>query len=431
MATRISLVQPVSGAQAIGSTDRVGRYPKHTFNTVSMPFSVTPIGIAPVIAGETLTNLFMESRVITDPINNPITGWKKEYFFFFVKATTIYGDAIRNMFVDFEGAPTDLSVTNGAAANSLAYYTAKGGVPYLELGLKKIVDTYFRDEGEAWNTPALINGYPAAQIRENSWMDSLLDKDLVPEGAQLDTAADTGDLQRLISAYETLRTMGLANITWEEYLGTFGINFDTPAELDRPELLMHTSDFQYPSNTINPADGSPSSAVSWVFRQGENKKRKFFREPGFVIGLTVTRPKVFYTGLAGNMAAHMSRAWDWMPELLLGIGGSTLKAFDAGTGPLGDRTTDTDKYFADMKDLLLHGDQFQNRAAFNVVPAVASAINGVPLPDVALNWRYPLEAHVQSFFKSAGFDKIREDGYFSLTIRGKQRETSPGSALTV
>jgi hypothetical protein len=405
------------------ATDRIGRYPKHTFNVRSAAFSVQPIGLAPVLPGETLNSLFMESRVITDPIANSITGFKKEYFFFYVKATQLLGDAIRNMFVDIDDN-SDLALANGAPANSLAYYTAKGGVNYTELATKAVVNAYFRDEGELWSNVPLINGYPAAQIREQSWLDSLIDKDLVPEQAQLDAAADTGDVERLLTAYEQLRSMGLANITYEEYLATFGIRIDEEKE-DRPELLMHTTDFQYPSNTIDPLSGNPSSAVSWVFRQGENKKRKFFREPGFIIGITVTRPKIYFGGLAGSLVSHMTRAWDWMPALLEQMPSSSLRKFEPGTGPLGDRVTDTDGYFVDMRDLLVHGDQFQNRFPFDSLVNVG-AINQLALPDVNLNWRYPTDAMVKSLFKDpAGNTFIREDGYFSLSLKGKQRDTTP------
>ncbi len=411
----------ISIASGAAVTDRIGRYPKHTFMMQSKPFSVTPIGIAPVLPGETLKSLFMESRVITDPIQNPIIGWKKEYFFFYVKATQLLGDAIRNMFVDLDDN-SDLALTNGLVANSQAYYSAKGSVNYMELALKACVNAYFRDEGELWSNKPLINGYPSAQIRENSWLDSLIDKDDVPEGTQIDAASDSGDMERLLTAFEQLRAMGLANITYDEYLASFGIKVDED-KVDRPTLLMHVTDFQYPSNTVDPITGTPTSAVSWVFRQGENKKRTFFREPGFIVGITVTRPKIYFTGLAGSLASHMTRAWDWMPALLEQMPSSSLRKFDIATGPLGDRVTDTDAYFVDMRDLLIHGDQFHNRRAFDVIDD--PALNGLALPDLALNWRYPTEGQANSLFKAAATSFLREDGYFSLSLMGKQRDSTP------
>ncbi len=416
-------------SSALAPTDRIGRYPKHTFAVESKPFAVVPIGIAPVLPGESFKSVFMESRVITDPIKNPITGWKKDYFFFYVKASSLFADPtlIRNMFTDLD----DNSLLAGAAvANSKEYYTAKGGQPYLELALRQIVNTYFRDEGETYANKPLIGGYPVAQIRETSWMDSLLDKDLVPDQAVIDAAADTGDMERLMTAFETLRSMGLADITWDEYLASFGISAPALEDTPKPVLLYHVNDFQYPSNTVNPSTGTPSSAVSWVFRGGENKKRKFFKEPGFVVGVTVTRPKVYFAGQAGVLAAHLDRAWDWLPELLINQPAHSLKKFEGDTGPLGDRVTPTDAYFADMRDLFTHGDQFTNRVAFdgNMIADV-SAINGLQLPDQTLNWRYPTEAMVNTLFVSGNL--VREDGYFSLSIQGKQRDATPGKAILV
>jgi hypothetical protein len=425
MAIRPQIV--LQGATALTPTDRVGRYPKHTFNVEGKPFAIVPIGIAPVLPGETLNSIFMESRVVSDPIKNPLIGWKKEYFYFYIKATTVYGDAIRNMFVNLDAnAP---STTPTAAANSKEYYTALGGSTYLEESLRIIIANYFRDVGEAYNVKPTIGGYWPAQIRESSWMDSLTDKDLVPDQLALDAAMDTGDLDRLFSAFEQLRSLGLANITYEEYLASFGITPESIERLDKPILLFHTNDFQYPSNTINPADGTPSSAVSWVFRQGENKKKKFFKEPGFIIGCTVTRPKVYFSGLAGNMTAHLQRAWEWLPELLIEHQSSSLKKFDLDTGPLGARLTDADAYFADMRDLFLHGDQFQNRVIFDTnMAADFSAVNGMALPDALLNWRYPTEAMVNTLFKAAT-GTVKEDGYFSLSIQGKQRDATPNANL--
>ncbi len=421
-------------ATALTPTDRVGRYPKHTFAVESKPFAIVPIGIAPVLPGETLKSLFMESRVITDPIKNAITGWKKDYFFFYLKATSLtgLGDAFRTMFVDLDDQVGMAATPGGlaaAVADSKTYYTAKGGIPYLERCIREIVNNYFRDEGETYDNKPLVGGYPVAQIRESSWMDSLIDKDLVPDQAALDAASDTGDFERLLTAYETLRSLGLANISWDEYLATFGISQPQIEETNKPILVFHVNDFQYPSNTVNPTDGSPSSAVSWVFREGENKKRKFFKEPGFIVGVTVTRPKVFFQGLAGNMTAHLERAWDWLPELLINLPSSSLKKFEPGTGPLGDRTTDTDGYFVDMRDLFVHGDQFVNRNTFdpNLITDGAS-FSGLNLPDQTLNWKYPTEAMVNNLFKTpASATAIREDGYFSLSIQGKQRDTTPNT----
>ena len=81
-------------------TERVGRYPKHTFQTKQMAFTIQPFFIAPVLPGETLSSLFFESRVVTDPVKNRLIGWKHEYYFFYVRMSDLKIEAFKDLFVD-------------------------------------------------------------------------------------------------------------------------------------------------------------------------------------------------------------------------------------------------------------------------------------------------------------------------------------------
>lgn len=422
-------VTSVKMVEEITKTDRKTRSPRHMFFTEQMPFAIVPFAIAPVLPGETLTNWFTESRFVSNPIQNSQLGWKVSKFLFYVKATDLLNTAIRDMFSD--PANVDLSATLGLAANDQKYYTAKGGIPYLKLAVQKIVQHYFRDAGEAWDK-VLIDGYPAAQIKEGFWLDSLTDKDDMPEGANIATATDAGDLERLMMAFEQLRALGLAKMDYEDYLKSFGIN-TKDEEVDRPEMVANFSEFMYPSNTINPADGAAVSALSTVLKKGESS-RKFFREPGFLVGISVLRPKVYFGGLAGNLAGHLSRSWDWIPGWNNDSPATTLKRFEAGTGPLGDRTVDTDAYFVDMRDLLVHGDQFQNRNAFDPGVAGSGIRHLAPLPDANLNWKYPNETFAKSLFRdttTAGLQSARDDGYVSFAIRGGITDMTVGNVASV
>ncbi|MCY1672612.1 hypothetical protein OVA07_16565 [Novosphingobium sp. SL115] len=409
-------------------TDRVGRYPKHTFQLRELPFTAVPFMIAPVLPGETLNNLYFESRVISDPVLNSIIGWKKEYYFFYVRITDLLVDAIRDMFID--PANTDLSATYGIAANSQPFYTAKGGIDYAKRSYEKIVQHFFRDEDETLATATTADGLGIVQIREQSWMDSLTDD--LPGQSAVTTASNAQDFDALMDAFEQLRALGIANMSYEDFLRSYGIAIPAKDE-GKPEMLARFSDYQYPSNTINPTSGTPTSALSWVFKNG-SKERKFFKEPGFVIGISVTRPKIYFSGLAGNMAAHMTRAWDWMPNYLDGHPETQLKRFSSDSGPLGDRTTATDEYWADMRDLLIHGDQWQNMVAFAAAPATTGANHLLPLPDGANHkWKYPTEAMCKSFFVDAGGTNfyVRQDGYVSLAVRGKQVDFTQGNIAQV
>ena len=400
-------------------TSRVGRYPKHPFLASSLAFTAQPIMLARVLPGETLNNVFFESRVITDPVSNPIIGWKKEYFFFYIRISNLMLDAVKDMFVD----PTNAEIAGmDEAANLQQTYAAKGGIDWLAKCMERIVYHHFRDEGEDVSDFVTADGRYIVPIRQNSFLDSLTDKDQISEGAAIAGATDAGDLDRLMDAFEMARTLGMANMSYEDFLRSYGISVPEYDE-DKPELLCHFSDWQYPSNTINPSTGAPTSAVSFVFKNG-NRDPKFFAEPGFVVGVTVTRPKVYYGGLAGFNAGFAQRAWDWMPNYLMNVPEAALKAFTAGTGALGDRTVDTDQYWIDMRDELLYGDQYHNVRAFDPDAAdmTAGAFNMVGLPSTSLNWKYPSETMIKSMFVDAAGTAytIREDGYVGLSIKGMQ-----------
>nr|WDY38266.1 major capsid protein [Rattus norvegicus microvirus] len=395
-------------------TSRVGRYPRHTFLTRELPFTAQPFFLARVLPGETMKNMKFEARVITDPILNSIIGWKKEYFFFYVKVTDLMNDAIKDMFVD----PTNAEIAGLDSANNVPRtYCAKGGIDWVSLCLDRVVTEYFRDDGETAAQFVTAAGDRIVQIRQNSFLDSLTDKDALPEGDAIASATDAGDLERLMTAFEMARSLGLADMNYEDFLRSYGIPIPKKDE-NKPELLGHFSEFQYPSNTIDPLTGAPSSACSWVFNTGQ-RDPKMFKEPGFVIGVSVTRPKVYLSGLAGLNAGFAQRAWDWVPNYLRDHPEVAIKSFAAGTGPLGDRTTDTDGYYLDMRDELLYGDQFQNVVPFAAVPASTGAHHMLALPATDFNWKYPTEAMLKSFFvDSVNSTFIRQDGYVSLHIQG-------------
>lgn len=412
-------------------TDRVGRYPKHTFRVNAKPFTLQPVMLARVLPGETLKNLYFEARMVTSPILNPIIGWKQEFYYFYVRITDLMDDAIRDMFIDPENG--DLGATKGVGANDDAWYTAKGGINWLQLATTRVCDAYFRDDGEATADYLYeAGGYPIVQIRENTFLDSLTDQDLMPVGDDVADATTLADLDRLMDAFEQLRALGIASMSYEDWLRSNGIAIPNKDE-NKPELLARWSDFQYPSNHIgtdSTNQGVPTSAVSWVFRNG-NRDPKFFKEPGFIVGYAVTRPKVYFGGLAGSAAGFAARAWDWMPNYLRGMPETQLKHFAVDTGPLGDRTTLADGYWLDMRDELLYGDQFQNVKAFGADPSTDYNNHLLPLPaGTDIKFKYPSKAMIDGLF-TAATGVVMADGYVSLSVKGHEVDYTQGNVAEV
>ena len=240
-------------------TDRVGRYPKHKFIFNAYPYTAQPFMLARVLPGETLTNLFFEARGVTKPVVSSIIGWKQEFYYYYVRISDLLLDAARDMFID--PTNTDATTAIGAAGANVRWtYTPAGGIDWMNKCLTKVVEADFRDEGETAAAYTASNGSFIVQIKDDGALQSLTDKDDVPEGGTIASATDMGDLDRLLDAFEQLRALGLQNMSYEDWLRSNGIAIPNKDE-NKPELIARWSEFQYPSNTINPTDGSAASAV--------------------------------------------------------------------------------------------------------------------------------------------------------------------------
>lgn len=375
---------------------------------------------------------------MTDPVLSPIIGWRMHYFFFYVRITDLLSDAIRDMFVDPDN--TDLMATLGIASTAKDYYAAKGGLNYTKLCVEKITNHYFRDEEETWDDHKTATNIPIAPIRDRIWLDSVTDEDNVEAGADPSAINTAQDLEALMNAFDHLRALGIANMTYEDFLRSYGIAVPGKDE-GKPELLASFSDFQYPSNTVDPTTGIPASAVSWVFKNGK-REPKFFKEPGFIIGLTVCRPKTYFK-LAGSMSDFLSRAWDWLPNYLnesaaVPLPETALKHFAVDTGPMGDHNAGGDGYWVDCRDLFVYGDQFQNVMGWNDNASgnTAQYSDHIVLLPTAGNpgqFKYLPAADIDDFFLDAGGTAvyIKHDGYCSLSIKGKQVDYTRGNMTEV
>lgn len=398
-------------------TGRVMRHPKHTFQIRQRPFEITPFMIAPVLPGETMKNLLLQSRCVTDPIKSPLIGWWLEYYFFYVKHRDLDArDTLTAMMLD---PSTSVAALRDAAGTAWTY-VADDDIDWVTPCLKRVTEDYFRDEGETWNGFVITAGRPAAKIVGNSWLDSVVDRNDVLDTQEItvDTlsggssdAVKISEIDAALRQYNFLRDNQLINMTYEDYLATFGVR-PTTVELHRPELLRYVRDWQYPSNTVNPSTGVPSSAVSWVIAERADKDR-FFKEPGFIFGVSVVRPKVYLQGQSGNAAGLLDNAYTWLPALMRDDPRTSLKEVVSNNGPL---QATTHNYVVDVRDLFLYGDQFIN---FDITSTDANIIG---LPNAALsNKKYPASADADELFAAASpANQVRQDGIVSLAILGTQ-----------
>lgn len=411
----------VTAIREVARRGRRQRRPQHRFNLQTMPYTIQPMLLAPVLPGETMDQLLLQARVVSDPVKNPLIGWWKEYYFFYVKHRDLeqidgFAEAFQDMMLD----PTWSKDAYDDATQSWPYYHAAGCINWSKLCLQRVVEEYFRNEGEAWNVAADANGLPRAGINNEGWWQSmLLDQTVIAaDDVDVDENADDtityGEINRAQQQWLLLQQNNLIDMSYEDYLSTFGVR--VPKEtLHVPELLRYVKAWQYPSNSVDPTDGSVSSALSWSIAERADKPR-FCKEPGFLFGVTVTRPKVYMGGLSGSAAGVMDNAIAWLPAVLRGEQNVSMLKQGHGTGPAtypGNAQLPgpaNDDYWFDIRDLLIYGDQFVNYAMLT-----GHTGNSVDLPEADAQRRYAATADIQYLFSSANYN-IREDGVINLAI---------------
>jgi hypothetical protein len=387
---------------------RKSRRPSHRFQVRQKPYQIQPFMIAPVLPGETLDNLLMQARVVTDPITNPLIGWWCEYYFFYVKWRDLDD---RQALIDM--ALTDTATTALQTAAQTETYHYASSIDFANKCLKRVTEEYFRNEGEAWNVATLGN-LPLASVNQDSWLDSIVDATTTaPTANLLQEAPDLTVIAAYQTQYDRMRQMRLTDMTFHDWLETYGENVSTPVNESeyKPELVRYLRQWQYPSNTIDPTNGTPTSAVSWSIAERADKARHF-KEPGFLFGVCVFRPKVYFRNQRGSASHMLDSALPWLPAVLADEPYTSLKSFTNANGPL---TGTTNGYWIDVRDLYLYGDQFVNFAM------TGTGDNAVALPTAALGKRYCSSTDVDNLFVNAagGKNLVRQDGVVNLNIRSK------------
>jgi hypothetical protein len=413
-------IRPQVSIMPAPRVNRVLRKPVHHFHLRTRPWQIQPSFIAPVLPGETMKNLLLQVRAVTDPIKNPLIGWWYEHYIFYVKHRDLASrDLLEDMMLDPNFSMTTAGLTSAADTD---YYHYAGHVNWAKLCLQRVTEEYFRNEDETWNG-FLVGTMPAASVNDQSWLDSVRnDADyeavdpVVADGADTGTALNASEVQQALRMYNLQRMNNFTDMSYEEFLSTYGVHVALP-EQHRPELVRYVRDWTYPTSHVEPTTGAPTSACSWKIAERADKDR-FFKEPGFLFGCCVVRPKVYRSKQIGSVVDLMENAFAWLPALL---GDDYTASYQrVATGVNGPLSTNVDEYWIDVKDLLLYGDQFLN---FSLAATDAGL---VALPTTALQKRYAAAADADALFVSAApANQIRQDGICSMQILGRQRDTSP------
>lgn len=408
----LQIVQP----QQVARTGRKMRTPSHPFSLITRPYQLQPFLLAPVLPGETMKNLLMQSRVVTDPLSPAmkLVGWWTEYYFFYVKITDLDDHAaIIDMLIN------GTSLSGLASAADTATYHKGDGVNFTQLCLNRVVQEYFRDDDET--TAPLLDGLPMIAATQNDGIfDSLIldsatadHEDELPgvnPGVPANMSSQWSDT---FNHWEAMRGLQLTEATFEDWLRTYGVKAprEEREDLRRPELIRYVRDWKYPSNTVNPEDGSVTGAVSWSVAERADKDR-FLQIPGFIFGVTVSRPKVFLGNQDAAAGHYLDDAYSWLPALLHQDPYTSARKFAADKGPAVDIMSAA--YWVDMRDLFVHGDQFLN---YDPVSGGTHPAGMVDLPKADGGRKYAAATAIDAFFANASpANRVRQDGRVDLSI---------------
>lgn len=418
----------------IKKAGRRNRTPRIPHMVTVAPWAITPFMCHPVWPGETMKNLSYTAKVRSTKINtfHPIGGWWMEVFFYYVKHRDLAERELLTA-MHVEGADIDDLIT-GADPK---YYQGVDGVNWTKMCLEAVVQSDFRNKGEDLLV-STIDGYPAASINTSNWMDSLvLDSTGATDVGELqgqytvrDPATDPAN-QAAYEHWERMRSVGLTTATWEDYIKSFGVRVasEKREELHVPELIKNMRIWDNPKWDTQ-RDGY---AILGDLACTADKDR-LFKEPGFILGFTVIRPKVYMTRQHSNACINMYTPASWLPAVLWDQPYTSLIQCGANEGPIGsDADPMDDPYWFDIRDIAVHGDQFLNFDPSLLLDATDGYSLGVALPATNTNRRFPSQADAERMFlaRSPLGGYIDMEGLVSLTIASPIYDTTNGVPMGV
>jgi hypothetical protein len=396
---------------------RKPRSPRHPFTVAPRPYQIQPFFIAPVLPGETLKKGIIQTRAVTDPIAAPLVGWWLEHFVFYVPFEALASVA------DLKAMVLNPTVQLATVASGIEphLYQFEGGFPFVKECLDAVVKNYFRANGDpiygafpgagAGSVTADIDGVPiATAATHEDFMQSYQHEDTFSD--TLDPTGRGGEnLDQYRELYEVWKSAGFQKLTYEQFLEQYGVHIPSSEKENIPELVRYSRDWQYPSNTVNAANGTVASAVSWSINLTIDKDR-FFKQPGFIFGVTLSRPKVYLNTQLGSATGMLRDALKWMPSALLDDPSTSLAQFMGGTseggviggGPLGAYVYDG--YWLDVRDLFRYGEQFIGQ------------FPGAAVDDASRSILYSMDpSHARRFMKPENIDKLFKDPLVGKRVR--------------
>lgn len=405
---------------------RITRSPSSPHTLQLSPWWLQPFCLFPVLPGETMTQCYLQQQFWTDPIkskwkNNP---WSAEWFFFYVKFRDLPGweasaDGLGRDLIQMIEVGEDLSPNQNAAGNAWTY-CPPGGIDYTLEALKRVVEVYFREEGQAWNAGVNASGVPLSHVFAGGRRDVMerLTISATAEDRRIAMPAFVGGLayQAMMdySANRNQSTAELMAMDYEDIVRSAG-GRAVARDVDRddlhiPELLGLIRHHDYPNNTVEPSTGAPSVAFGTRIKQAVKANFRF-PEFGWVLGVMTIRPKVLYGRQEGLYADMMQLRTDWFMASDDPNADTHWKTIADNTGPLkGIMDTPNTPYTIDLRNLMWHGEQFSNYAL------TATEDGAVVLPAASGQRDYVAQTDIDAIWATAG-GVIKANGVVDITVK--------------
>lgn len=393
-------------AQATGSMQRRIRSPRHPFNIKFSPYQITPHFIAAVLPNETLKHAMIQAKAVSAPIKNDLLGASLEQYYYYIPARFLaQGDKYVQMMVDpnYNAVTNGLTSTTDKAEHYFAASTTVPAIDFVQECLYHVTQEFFRDEDEL-PSDRLINGRYAARVDRESVIDSLApasaySSDDINVDLNANATITASEVSRAMATWQQLVANGLTDKSYADYLRSYGIR-QTFEEEKRATEIRVIREWTQPTRLVEPSTGVPTAAWGWTLQDRIDKAR-YMKEPGFLFGITVCRPKVYLRNVKGTMTSYMQSALSWLPGEVLNSLAYGLPEFATLTGP---HETASVTYKFDLRDLLQYGEQFVN---FDLA-STSDGIVALPSADCT-NTEYVSWADVQALFTGTDYN-IRMDG---------------------
>lgn len=426
-------------ADSYAREPRTLRRPQCPFNVKTRPFQIQPICFHPVLPGETLKSIMLQAQVWSDPLATALknTGFWCEYNVFYVAHHHLPGfevgtDGLGRDMVQMFTENESIAAHQDADGNTWSY-CPPGGVDFLQSALQRVVDEYFREDGEAYSE-ATLDGVPLCHIygpgRNDAFEELTLAADYADRRVKLDADNDgtiyVGDEEtRARMEWAATFEAGLTDMDYDDWMKAYGGGvqqaWSNPDYVGhhKPEDVGYLREYTYPTNTVEPSTGVPSVAVGWRVARRLNKAVRF-PHPGWIMVTNTVRPKVYLENQEGLLAAMMQTRDAWLvPQRHHEVTASHLLIDDL-VGPFA--ATMASDYWVDIRSLLRNGEQFVNYTPTGPM--------FMELPLATGKRRYAAETEIDELFaNSAAAKNFRQDGMISLQILGRQVDRT--KALTM